>query len=191
MIEPTIIRVVDKAPQIVAGPSFFVCDNSNYPVQWVLDEEWTEYEHRTMRVNYADGSYDDVVFTGNECYLPSVPVAGRIEIGLYAGDIHTTRTLSKLAVRSATSSGGTPRAPMPNGYAQVIQALEAKLDTNQGTANRNRILVVGENGEVEPGPSLPTDLDALAALMDAGMIEPITDTSGALLVDERGTVLTE
>lgn len=80
---------------------------------------------------------------------------------------------------------------MPNRYAQVIQALEAKLDANQGSANRNRILVVDENGDIEPGPPLPTDVDALAALMDVGMIEPITDTSGGLLCDDGGTVLTE
>lgn len=44
-----------------------------------------------MRVIYMDGTYTDTVFTGASVALPPVPVPGCVQIGLYAGDIHTSR----------------------------------------------------------------------------------------------------
>ena len=39
-----------------------ICGNSDYTVAWDLDQEWTPYDTKTMRVNLADGTYQDVVF---------------------------------------------------------------------------------------------------------------------------------
>ena len=151
MIEPIVIKVTDKVPFVVSGPQYVVCDNSDYTVVWQLDEEWAQFEHRTMQVNYKDGTYERVLFTGNSCALPAIPVPGPVHVGLFAGDIHTTRPARLLAVRSATTDSGEERDPMPNGYAQAIEALDAKLDKNQGAENAGKALVVDAEGNVVPG----------------------------------------
>ena len=151
MIKPIVIKVTDKVPELVSGPDYVVCDNSDYTVMWQLDEEWAQLEHRTMQVNYKDGTYERVLFTGSSCTLPAIPVSGPVHVGLFAGDIHTTRPARLLAVRSATTDSGEERTPMPNGYAQAIQALDAKLDKNQGADNARKALVVDAEGNVVPG----------------------------------------
>lgn len=151
MIEPIVIKVVDKVPIVVSGPQYVVCDNSDYTVVWQLDEEWAQFESRTMQVNYKDGTYERVLFTGNSCTLPAIPVKDWFCVGLFAGDIHTTRPARLLAVRSAQTDSGEERDPMPNGYAQAIEALDGKLDKNQGTDNAGKALVIGDDGNVVPG----------------------------------------
>lgn len=150
MIEPIMIKVTDKVPELVSGPDYVVCDNSDYTVAWQLDEEWAQFEHRTMQVNYQDGTYERVLFTGSRCTLPAIPVRGPVHVGLFAGDIHTTRPARLLAVRSATTDSGEERDPMPNGYAQAIEALDGKLDKNQGADNAGKALMVDEEGNVVP-----------------------------------------
>lgn len=150
MIEPIMIKVTDKVPELVSGPDYVVCDNSDYTVAWQLDEEWAQFEHRTMQVNYKDGTYERVLFTGSRCTLPAIPVRGPVHVGLFAGDIHTTRPARLLAVRSATTDSGEERDPMPNGYAQAIEALDGKLDKNQGADNAGKALMVDEEGNVVP-----------------------------------------
>lgn len=151
MIEPIVIKVTDKVPELVSGPEYVVCDNSDYTVVWQLDEEWAQFEHRTMQVNYQDGTYERVLFTGDTCALPAIPVPGPVHVGLFAGDIHTTRPARLLAVRSATTDSGEERDPTPDGYAQAIKALDGKLDKNQGAENVGKALVVDEGGGVVPG----------------------------------------
>ncbi len=155
MIEPIVIKVVDKVPIVVSGPQYVVCNNSDYTVVWQLDEEWAQFEHRTMQVNYKDGTFERVLFTGDSCTLPAISVPGPVHVGLFAGDIHTTRPARLLAVRSATTDCGEERDPMPNGYAQAIEALDGKLDKNQGADNAGKALVIGDDGNVVPGEALP------------------------------------
>lgn len=150
MIKPIVIKVTDKVPEQVSGPDYVVCDNSDYTAVWHLDEEWAQFEHRTMQVNYKDGTYERVLFTGDSCTLPAIPVPGPVHVGLFAGDIHTTRPARLLAVRSATTDSGEERDPMPNGYAQAIQALDGKLDKNQGAENAGKAMVVDAEGNVVP-----------------------------------------
>lgn len=150
MIEPIMIKVTDKVPELVSGPPYVVCDNSDYTVVWQLDEEWAQFEHRTMQVNYKDGTYERVLFTGNTCALPAIPVKDWFHVGLFAGDIHTTRPVKLFANRAITTDSGEERDPMPNGYAQAIEALDGKLDKNQGAENAGKALVVDPEGNVVP-----------------------------------------
>lgn len=173
MIEPIVIKVVDKVPIVVSGPQYVVCDNSDYTVVWQLDEEWAQFESRTMQVNYKDGTYERVLFTGDSCALPAIPVKDWFYIGLFAGDIHTTRPARLLAVRSATTDSGEERDSMPNGYAQAIKALDGKLDRNQGTENAGKALVVGDDGGVVPGEVQGSSLPAMSS-----------DTAGKMLTND-------
>nr|DAH46669.1 MAG TPA: hypothetical protein [Caudoviricetes sp.] len=173
MIEPIVIKVVDKVPIVVSGPQYVVCDNSDYTVVWQLDEEWAQFESRTMQVNYKDGTYERVLFTGNTCALPAIPVKDWFYVGLFAGDIHTTRPVKLFANRAITTDSGEERDPMPDGYAQAIKALDGKLDKNQGAENAGKALVVGDDGTVVPGEAQGGSLPAMSS-----------DTAGKLLTND-------
>ena len=194
MIEPIVIKVVDKVPIVVSGPQYVVCDNSDYTVVWQLDEEWAQFEHRTMQVNYKDGTYERVLFTGDSCTLPDIPVSGPVHVGLFAGDIHTTRPARLLAVRSATTDSGEERDPMPNGYAQAIEALDAKLDKNQGADNAGKALVVGDDGNVVPGEAQGGGSLPVASPTQLGGVKPVAKTDAmtqSIGVDGTGGLYVE
>ena len=114
------IKVRDKCAD---GEGVIICNNSDYTVAWDLDEEWTPYDTKTMRVNLADGTYQDVVFTGNTAALPVLTASGWVSVGLYAGDIHTTRAARLLALSSVLTPGGSPAAPAEDVYAQIMAKL--------------------------------------------------------------------
>nr|DAG62144.1 MAG TPA: hypothetical protein [Caudoviricetes sp.] len=116
------ITVTDKRPVCTAGTTI-VCDNSDYIVHWDLDAEWSAYDTKTMRVIYMDSTYADTVFTGDSVALPPVPVPGCVQIGLYAGDIHTSRMALLRALLSVRSASGAPANPTPDVYDQLMERM--------------------------------------------------------------------
>ena len=114
------IKVRDKCAE---GEGVIICNNSDYTVVWDLDGEWTPYDTKTMRVNLADGSYQDVVFSGDSAPLPVLTASGWVSVGLYAGDIHTSRAARLLALSSVLTSGGSPASPAEDVYAQIMAKL--------------------------------------------------------------------
>lgn len=117
------ITVTDKRPVCTAGTTV-VCDNSDYIVHWDLDEEWSAYDTKTMRVIYMDSTYADTVFTGDIVALPPVPVPGCVQIGLYAGDIHTSRMALLRALSSVRSASGAPANPTPDVYDRLMELIK-------------------------------------------------------------------
>jgi hypothetical protein len=117
------ITVTDKRPVCTAGTTV-VCDNSDYIVHWDLDAEWSAYDTKTMRVIYMDSTYADTVFTGDSVALPPVPVPGCVQIGLYAGDIHTSRMVLLRALSSVRSASGAPADPTPDVYDQLMELIK-------------------------------------------------------------------
>nr|DAZ15834.1 MAG TPA: hypothetical protein [Caudoviricetes sp.] len=114
------IKVRDKCAE---GEGVIICNNSDYTVVWDLDNEWEPYSTRTMRVNLADGTYQDVVFTGDNAALPVLTASGWVSVGLYAGDLHTSRAARLLALSSVLTPGGSPAAPAEDVYAQIMAKL--------------------------------------------------------------------
>lgn len=114
------IKVRDKCAE---GEGVVICNNSDYTVVWDLDSEWTPYDTKTMRVNLADGTYQDVVFTGDNAALPVLTASGWVSVGLYAGDLHTSRAARLLALSSVLTPGGSPAAPAEDVYAQIMAKL--------------------------------------------------------------------
>lgn len=117
------ITVTDKRPVCIAGTTI-VCDNSDYIVHWDLDAEWSAYDSKTMRVIYMDSTYADIVFSGDSVALPPVPVPGCVQIGLYAGDIHTSRMALLRALSSVRSASGAPANPTPDVYDQLMELIK-------------------------------------------------------------------
>lgn len=117
------ITVTDKRPVCTAGTTV-VCDNSDYIAHWDLDEEWSAYDTKTMRVIYMDSTYTDTVFAGDSVALPPVTMPGVVQIGLYAGDIHTSRMVPLRALSSVRSAAGAPANPTPDVYDQLMELIK-------------------------------------------------------------------
>lgn len=107
----------------VSDTQSIVCDNSDYTVHWTLDEEWSAYDTKTMRTIYMDGTYEDKVFSGTDIALPVCTVPGAVQIGLFAGDIRTSRVAILRALPSVRSAAGAPADPTPDVYDQLMELI--------------------------------------------------------------------
>ena len=149
-----------------------VCANSDYTVRFDLDEEWSGYAAKTMRVDYGNGTYTDVVFTGETATLPVIRGRRMIRIGLYAGNIHTTTPAAYECEESISDAGGIPAAPEADVYAQLTELLESgKIKGEKGdTGARGPQGEKGDTGATGPqgatGPRGPQGATGAAFTYD-------------------------
>lgn len=108
----------------VSDTQSIVCDNSDYMVHWTLDKEWSAYDTKTMRTIYMDGTFKDTVFGGDVIALPVCTVPGMVQIGLFAGDIRTSRVAIMRALPSVRSAAGAPADPTPDVYDQLMELIK-------------------------------------------------------------------
>lgn len=108
----------------VSDTQSIVCDNSDYTVHWTLDAEWSAYETKTMRTIYMDGTYEDTVFNGDTIALPVCTVPGVVQIGLFAGNLRTSRVAILRALPSVRSAAGAPADPTPDVYDQLMDLIK-------------------------------------------------------------------
>lgn len=119
------IKVKDKIAETVGEPEI-VCGNSDYTVTFDLDDEWSTYTEKTARFNYVrDGvrRHQDVLFSGSGCAAPVMDDVYAVEIGVYAGNIHTSTPARVPCVRSATDDAAQHPQPMPDIYDQLLAYL--------------------------------------------------------------------
>lgn len=124
------ITVRNKRASGTSGTGTIVCGNSDYKVIWDLDGEWAPFNTKTMRVQLPNGSHQDVVFSGDSAALPVQHAAGWISIGLFAGDIHTSRGTSFWVEDAITTIGGPPADPMPGVYDQIMELIKGLGSAN-------------------------------------------------------------
>ena len=117
------IKVRNKIAK--GGDERVVCGNSDYLVRFDLDEEWAEHQAKTMRVGYTDGTYTDVVFSGEVAALPVLRNRERVFVGLYAGNIRTSTPAELKCEKCISDDGGTPAAPKDDVYDQLMALLES------------------------------------------------------------------
>ena len=115
----------------VSDTQSIVCDNSDYTVHWTLDAEWSAYDTKTMRTIYMDGTFTDKVFSGAEVELPVCTVPGVVQIGLFAGDIRTSRVAILRALPSVRSAAGAPADPTPDVYDQLMELIKGMGGASQ------------------------------------------------------------
>lgn len=108
----------------VSDTQSIVCDNSDYTVHWALDEEWRAYDTKTMRTIYMDGTFEDKAFSGDTIELPVCTVPGAVQIGLFAGNIRTSRVAILRALPSARSAAGAPADPPESVYDQLMEIIK-------------------------------------------------------------------
>lgn len=162
---PNIRISVKNKIAVQTNRTLYVCGNSDYTALFDLDAEWNAFEIKTARFCY-NGHYSDVVFTGNECEIPVIADTNEFEIGLFAGNLHTTTPAMVLCERSILSTSGTPTNPSPDVYHQLIEKINSgMLRGPQGekgsTGPQGPTGPAGPQGEKgETGPEGPAGKDA-------------------------------
>lgn len=123
----------------------YVCSNSDYQIRFDFDAEWATYQIKTARFKYGS-AYQDVVFTGDVCYMPVIENAAVIYVGVYAGDLCTTTAAIIRSSPSILSGNGVPADPPPDVYAQIM----AKIDSGvlQGPEGKSAYQIALDHGFV-------------------------------------------
>lgn len=119
------ISVSDKIAQ-VSGSPVIVCGNSDYTVNFTLDSEWDTYEQKTAEFRYWRGGERkkaEVLFSGSSVSVPVLRDIDEVEIGLCAGDLHTSTPAQISCARSITDGDAVHDPPAPDVYAQLMEYL--------------------------------------------------------------------
>lgn len=117
------INVSVKNKIAIADGTIYICDNSDFTVNFELDSEWDAYETKTARFAY-NGSYTDVVFTGNQCAVPIINNTYFFNVGVYAGDLRTTTAARVPCKKSILSGSGAPADPPEDVYNQIMELIQ-------------------------------------------------------------------
>lgn len=117
------ICVKDKLAKVLTKNAFAVCGNSDYEIRFDFDDEWAAYDTKTARFRYA-GSFTDILFSGDSCTMPIIQNASFVEIGVFAGNLHTTTPAYIPLIKSITSAGGTPEDPPESVYNQLMELIK-------------------------------------------------------------------
>lgn len=120
------ITIRDKLA-VVADRTVYVCGNSDYTVHFDFDAEWDAYKTKTARFIFGS-KYKDVVFDGNECPVPIIANAYGLNVGVFAGDLHTSTPAYVETERSILCGFGFPADPDPDVYAQIMAKLNMISD---------------------------------------------------------------
>lgn len=184
------VMVRDKIASAV-GDIVYICGNSDYIIRFDFDAEWDAYGVKTARFVH-NGTYTDVVFTGNQCAMPVIHKAYGLYVGVYAGDLRTTTPAHIPSAASILSTDGTPEEPSDDVYAQitalcneaVAEATSVRDDADAGKFN-------GAPGKTPvAGTDYFTEADKQAIAAEAakgvGFPQPTSSDEGKYLGCENG-----
>ena len=101
----------------------YICDNSDYVINFDFDDEWDAYDTKTARFAYG-GQYTDIVFVGNRCNVPVITNTYAFHIGVFAGDLHTTTPVRVPCRKSILSSASIHVDPTPDVYDQLMELIK-------------------------------------------------------------------
>ena len=163
-----------------------------------------EYSHDfdglAVTAVFTDGKNTvDVVNPGNECIIPHevlTTVGAIVKVGVYAvrGNelvIPTIYAHIGVVLKGADPSGDVSIDPTLPIWAQT-QALIGNLNDLNTEAKNNLVAAINEaaqTGGGGGGASL-TDDDIIDALYETGIINPVTDSGGKILLADDNNILT-
>ena len=116
---PEITITVTEKIAAAQGSPMIVCGNSDYAVKFIFDSEWDRYAQKTAHIRYFRNGryqYDEVLFEGDTV---------EAEIGVFAGDIHTTTPARSPCARCITDGAPVHADPQPDVYNQLLEYLAA------------------------------------------------------------------
>lgn len=149
------ITVAEKIATNTTPGEIIVCSNSDYTVTFDLDAEWNAEPNRTARFVYCkDGlrQYKDVPFSNNPVAVPVLSGIDYVEVGVYAGDLHTTTPAKVLCDRSILCGDAVEQITQEEKVGLVakmgdLAALETK-DKSSLVAAINEVAKSGGSGSV-------------------------------------------
>ena len=141
-----LIQIKNKIA-VPLGSPVVICDNSDQEIVFLFDELWQAQPLKTARfrlIREESETYMDVPFSGDRVTMPVLQNVERVQVGVYAGDLHTTTPAEIPCAPSIRGGDPVPEAPEVHVYDQILQLI------NDGA-------VRGEPGEAgapgAPGPA--------------------------------------
>lgn len=139
----------------------YICGNSDYTVHFEFDDEWSAFDAKTARFRYG-GKHQDVAFTGDQCPVPKMSNIYSFEIGVYAGDLHTTTPAYVPTKKSILCGSGVPDAPQEDVYGQLMELYNesaGKIGDLQKleTADRSSLVAAINEAAKTGGTAFETD----------------------------------
>lgn len=125
-----------------------VCDNSDYVVKFDFDEEWAALPEKTARFAY-NRRYQDISFKGDKCVMPAIRNASSVEVGVFAGNLHTTTPAVIYANKSIRGCGCAPEGPPYEIYDHIMEAV------NEACNAANEVKEAAKSGEFKGDPGKP------------------------------------
>lgn len=188
------VRIRDKIAQKTCE-TVYVCGNSDFVINFDFDEEWNAHEAKTARFDKKDGTFVDIVFTGNVCNMPILSNVYGFNVGVFAGNLRTTTPAYVPAKKSILCGGGLPADPSPDVYAQIMARLN-ELENGEITPEQIAQAVedyLRENpvGGVDPDELTQAVEAALQAAKDSGEFDGADGKSAYQYAQEGGYKGTE
>ena len=184
-----IINITVKGKVASSDTKAIVNGNSDYAVNWVLDGEWADYDTKTMRVRFFDGSVINSIFSGTSCSLPVITETCMIEIGLFAGDLITSTPAVINCIRCIRDDEGPVQDPTPSIYDQLLAKLNelggvSPDDVAQAVADYMTDNPVKETDPTVPewakSPKKPKYTAEEVGALSADDLAPLTGTTAEL-----------
>lgn len=162
-----------------ADGTLYVCGNSDFVAKFAFDAEWEAYETKTARFGY-NNSYVDVVFTGDKCPVPIISGTYFFNIGVYAGDLHTTTPARVPCKKSILCDTGFPADPPNDVYNQIMEKLNSLESADPEAIAKAVANYLAEHPVEETDPTVPEWAKAEITGAKVGQIAKITavDTDG-------------
>lgn len=123
------IEIKNKRAKTIGSPSL-VCNNSDYKIKFIFDEEWADTPVKTARLVYSkDGQVKklDLPFEGDTVEIPKLGGVRDVRVGVYAGDLKTTTSAWVPFLPSILCSGGVPDEPSEDVYNQIMELFNKKV----------------------------------------------------------------
>lgn len=137
---------VSKKVAFAERGTIVVCGNGDYVAKFTFDEEWAKYETKTARFKWG-GKYTDVVFSGDECAMPIINNTCIAEVGVYAGDLHTT-TPALIRCKRSILCGNEPESPasqeVKNEFLGVLDKRTGDLSALKTDAKDSLVTAINE-----------------------------------------------
>lgn len=129
------ITVTADRAATVQGAPCIVCGNSDYTVTFTFTEAelWSAYKIKTARFVYqAKGEMrcQDVPFEGDTVSVPVLSQVREVQIGVYAGDLHTTTPARVPCERSILCWEPKHDDPEPDVYNRLLELLNGGGNVN-------------------------------------------------------------
>ena len=96
-----------------------------------------------------------MVFTGSTAALPVLSTSGRASVGLYAGDLHTSRAADLRVLPSVTTAGGAPADPPESVYNQLMELIRGMGGASEEDIAKAVASYLTEHPVTETDPTVP------------------------------------